>query len=107
MNPTKSSPLRAAPLWASAFVIGALVVIQAGRLPAPAAYAGTSAAQGDYTVLTADSGRGGEVDPDEILYVLDNRDQVLMVYQIEDARRRQVILRDGWSLDTLFRRARP
>lgn len=107
MSEGSPSPRRTVPLWASAFVIGALVIIQAGRLPQPAAHGETSAAQGDYTILTADAGRGGDIGPDEILYVIDNRDQVIMVYQIEDARRHQIILRDGWSLDTLFRRARP
>ena len=97
----------AAVLWASAFVIAALTILQAGRFAGPAAHAEMSSSSGDYTLVTTDSGRGGDVDPDELLYVIDNRDQVLMVYEIEDARRRQVFLRDGGSLDNLFRRARP
>ena len=107
MSERSTSRWRTAPLWASAFVIGALVIVQAGRLPQPAAYGEMAASQGDYTILTTDSGRGGDIGPDQILYVIDNRDQVIMVYQIEDARRHQIVLRDGWSLDTLFRRARP
>ncbi len=66
-----------------------------------------TASRADYTIMTTNSGRGGDADPDELLYVIDNRDQVLMVYEIEDARRGQIILRDGGSLDILFRRARP
>ena len=107
MTTQRPSRFLAVPLWASAFVIAALVVTQAGRLPAPAAYAETTSSQADYTLLTADSGRGGDEAPDEVLFVIDNRDQVLLVYGIDDVRRHQVILRDGGSLDALFRRARP
>ncbi len=106
MSHSQTVSLPAAALWASAFVIGALTIVQAGRLPQAAAYGEMSASHGDYTILTTDSGRGGDIDPDEILYVIDNRAEVLLVYEIEDARRRQVILRDGWSLRGLFQRAR-
>jgi hypothetical protein len=88
-------------------LIAALVIVQAGRLPAPMAYAGMSADRGDYTLLTADSGRGRDTNPYEILYVIDSRDQVLLAYEVEDARRQQVTLRDGANLEALFRRARP
>ncbi len=97
----------AAALWASALVIAALTIVQAGRLPSQPAHGEMTASRADYTIRTTNSGRGGDVDPDELLYVIDNRDQVLMVYEIEDARRGQIILRDGGSLDLLFRRARP
>ena len=96
----------AAVLWASAFVIAALIILQAGRLPGNAAYGDMTSDRGAYSVMTADSGRGGDEDPDEILYVIDSRDQVLLVYDIEDSRRAQIILRDGYSLDNLFMRAR-
>ena len=107
MRENQTNRMIAAPLWASAFVIGALVLTQAGRLPEPAAYGEMSASEGDYTILTANSGRGGEQQPDEVLYVIDNRDQVILCYGIDNVSRRQIILRDGGSLATLFRRARP
>ena len=98
----------AASLWASAFVIAALVILQAGRLPGPNAWADEmSTTSGDYTLLTADSGRGGDVDPYEVLYVIDNRSGVLLVYEIDNAQQRRIHLRDGGSLDLLFRKARP
>ncbi len=93
-------------LWASAFVIGALTIVQAGRLPGNAAHAEMTGARGSYTLLTTNSGTGGDADPDELLYVIDNTDQVLMVYEVEDARRGKITLRDGGSLDNLFRAAR-
>ena len=95
-----------AALWASAFVIGALTIVQAGRLPGPAAHAEMVSGRSDYTLLTTDSGTGGDSNPDELLYVIDNRDQVILVYEIEDAREKRMILRDGGSLQNLFRAAR-
>ncbi|MEE8154236.1 MAG: hypothetical protein V3T53_04670 [Phycisphaerales bacterium] len=96
----------AAVLWASAFVIAAMILVQAGRLPGQAAHAEMTATRADYTVMTTNSGRGGDGDPDELLYVIDNRDQVLLVYEVEDARRGGVILRVGWSLPFQFASAR-
>ncbi len=107
MNRPQHISNSAATLWASALVIAALTIVQAGRLPSQTAHGEMTASRADYTIMTTNSGRGGDVDPDELLYVIDNRDQVLMVYEIEDARRGQIILRDGGSLDFLFRRARP
>lgn len=103
---TVSMNTGAAVLWASAFVIGALIILQAGRMHGNAAHANMAADRGSYTLMTADSGRGGDTDPYEILYVIDSREQVLLVYEVEDARKRTVAIRDGYSLDTLFQRAR-
>jgi hypothetical protein len=94
-------------LWASAFIIAALVIMQAGRLPSNAAYAEMAASRGDFTLITSDSGRGRDTKPNELLYVIDSRDQVLYVYEIENVRRNQILLRDGGSLNALFRKARP
>ncbi len=94
-------------LWASAFVIAALAIVQAGRLPGQAAYAETVSEFGDYTVLTARTGKGPDERPNEALWVIDNREQVLIVYEMEDAQRGIFIVRDGGSLQNLFRTARP
>ncbi len=96
----------AAALWASSFVILAMINVQAGRLPGNPAHASTVADRGAYTLMTADSGKGGDTEPDEILCVLDSRDQVLLVYDVENARQGGVVLRDRYSLDELFVRAR-
>lgn len=92
----------AATLWASAFVIAALVVLQAGRLPGNPAYAGTASVGPNYVLLTADNGRGGDTQPDEVLYIIDNRTESLMIYELEGAR---IMLRDGLSLPATFRAA--
>jgi hypothetical protein len=89
-------------LWASAFVIAALVIVQAGRLPANQAYAETVSTKSGYTLLTADSGRGAEENPDEILCVIDNAAEVMLVYEV-DARSRTIVVRDGGPLAPYFR----
>lgn len=96
----------AAALWASAFVILALVIVQAGKLPANTAHAGMATTGDAYTLVTASSGLGEDAAPYELLYVLDSRDQIMLVYEIEDARSGQVFLRDGGSLVNLFSSAR-
>ena len=106
MPRTRTMNQASAALWASAFVVGALVIVQAGRLPGNAAHAEMSTTKGDFVVLTTTSGRGGDNDPDELLYVIDNRNQAMLAYETEPARGR-VELRDGGSLVNIFRQARP
>jgi hypothetical protein len=95
-----------AALWASAFVILALIIVQAGRLPGNLANAAVQADRGSYTLMTADSGKGGDEEPDEILCVIDSREQILLVYDIENARQGGIQLRDGYALSDLFVQAR-
>lgn len=95
---TTRSGMTSAALWASAFVIGALVIVQAGRLPVNPAFADQAVADHGYTLVTGESGRSDA----EVLYVLDSRSETMLVYEIEDARQKQVILRDGGSLRRLF-----
>ncbi len=92
-------------LWASAFVIGALIIVQAGRLPS--AQAEMVSELGDYVALTAKTGKGPDERPNVALFVIDNREQVLIVYDLDDAQRGNLIVRGGGSLVNLFRNARP
>ena len=89
-------------LWAAAFVIAGMIIVQAGKLPQNAAHADTTAVRGDYTLLTTGSGRG----ENQMLYVIDGRDQILLVYEVEDGQRGQIFLRDGGSLANLMLNAR-
>jgi hypothetical protein len=102
MQRHKNINTAAAVLWASAFLLAALVIVQAGRLPGNPAYAEMGLESGGYTLLTTDSGRGGDAAPNELLYIVDSREEVVLVYEIEDARQSQIILRDGGSLQNLF-----
>lgn len=71
-----------AALWASAFVIGAMLTIQAGRLGAPeAASAGNLAEVGQVRLLTAAAGDG-----EELLAVLNMTDETISIYGVENQR---------------------
>lgn len=96
----------AATLWASAFVIMALIIVAAGQRGGNAAYAGNADTRGDYSALTVNAGLGGGEQPYELLYVLDSRDEVLLVYDMDDARK-GLVLRTGGSLANVFQAARP
>lgn len=77
----------AALLWASAFVLFALLIVQASRLGTPAgvALAGDSASSvGDLSALTASDG-----DQQDVLLILDGREQVLYVYSPQGTQRLQ------------------
>jgi len=106
MRKTHPLNLTGASLWASAFVIVAIIIVQAGQLPGNTAHA-EMAAEGDfYRLITTNSGRGDDAAPYELLYVLDSRDGVMLVYEIDNAQTGSVILRGGGSVETLFRAAR-
>jgi len=63
-----------AALWASAMLIVALIIVQAGRIPT--ATADMVAAAGGVQIMTT-------LGPsDELVYVLDTRDERLYVYQV-------------------------
>lgn len=97
----------AAILWASAFIIGAMVITKAADLPPNAAYAGNAASDGDFAVVTAAKGTGPDLRPHELLYVADNRTEMLYIYDIEDSTSgRRVVLVGGGPLPSLFRVAR-
>ncbi len=81
MKTTHEQPMRgrvngSAALWASAFVIFAIAIVQAGRFgPMSAADAGDVASIRDLTILTAASGSD-----EDILMILDTRAQTLYIY---------------------------
>lgn len=77
----------AAALWASAFVILALILVEAGRRGhEPSAFAGDAASVSDLSVLTVASG------PDEdVLCVLDQRNETLSVFGVEQGRSVQLL----------------
>ncbi len=71
----------AAALWASAFVLLALILTQAGRLTEPVAYAGEVDDIGQMKLLTAQSGNN-----EEFIAVLNSSDETISIYGIENAR---------------------
>jgi hypothetical protein len=102
--------LAAAALWASAFVLAALTIVQAGRLPMNAAYGAGAANQGGQgsSVITLNTGLGPDSKPYEALWVLDGRGEMLFIYYIENgnAGDKSLLLRQVVPLPELFRTAR-
>ncbi|MFM8784466.1 MAG: hypothetical protein ACKOFI_04785, partial [Phycisphaerales bacterium] len=73
-------------LTASAVLLAALTILQAGRLPFNAAYAGAANQGGQGTsIVTIDSGLGPKERPYELLWVLDGRGEMVFVYYMENA----------------------
>jgi hypothetical protein len=99
----------AALLWASAFLLAALTIVQAGRLPINAAYA-SAANQGSQgmSVVTQNTGLGPDTKPYEALWVLDSRGEMLFIYYIENANagEKALLLRQAMPVTELFRLAR-
>lgn len=96
----------AAVLWACAFLLAALVIVQAGKLPGNPAYAEMGIVRGDYTLVTTRSGSGTDLAPAEVLYVIDSRGETMLAYEIPDFSQRQIVLRGGAYLPVWFRNAR-
>lgn len=92
------APGRESALWASAFVLGGLVLAQAGRMPSARAEMASATAQGNYIVMTTDN--TGE----ELLHVIDSDREVLLIYEVVN--QRSVELLDSRPLPELFRSAR-
>jgi hypothetical protein len=103
-------PVAAALLWASAFLLAALTLFQAGRLPSNAAFAAGAANQGGQgtSVITLATGLGPDSKDYEALWVIDGRGEMLFIYYIENgnAGEKSLLLRHVVPLPELFRMAR-
>jgi hypothetical protein len=93
-------------LATSAIGITGLAIVEAGRLH-PSAQAGTaSMGAAGVTAITASSGQGPDNQPYEVLYVIDNRSEMILVYGVETQLERRMVLLGGGSLPALFRASR-
>jgi hypothetical protein len=105
-RPNRSSGV----LWASAFVILAMAISQAGRLAPNPAYAGDAiTTDSGLSLLTASSGTGPKEAPYDLLYVIDSQDELLYVYWIDNANTpatSKLTLVNGSYLPALFQAAR-
>ncbi len=102
----RSSPV----LWASAFIILAMAIAQAGRRAPNPAYAGDAVTTGSgLSLLTASSGTGPKEAPYDLLYVIDSQDELLYIYWVENANTpatSKLSLVNGSYLPSLFQAAR-
>lgn len=100
----------AAVLWASAFIISALLIMQAGQLAPNPAYAGmATSTDAGFTLVTSSDGQGPTDAPYDLLYIIDNSDEVLYIYTIPNATHTassRLELLGGGHLPTLFKAAR-
>ena len=106
----RTSTPAAVALWASAFILAALTIVQAGRLPGNSAYAAGAANQGNQgtSAITLNTGLGPDAKPYEALWVLDGRGEMLFIYYIENgnAGDKALLLRQAIPVPELFRAAR-
>jgi hypothetical protein len=86
-------------LWASAFVLAGMVVMQAGRVGGGAQANGEVSNFGEMTLLTASTGAN-----EDVVLVLDNRTDALLVYGVEN--RDRVELYQNLKVSDLFQQAR-
>ncbi|MEI6879090.1 MAG: hypothetical protein WCL33_08655 [Planctomycetota bacterium] len=98
-------------LATSACVLGTILVMLCLFQPLdPSAHAGESigpAANG-IGVMTLSNGEGPDNRPSECVYLLDNRNEMLMIYSVEViSGNRTLALRTAEKLPNLFRAARP
>ena len=113
-NNTTHSTRGNALLWASALVIGALIVVQIGRMAEVRGGAGVAIAElpmglggmpaesvsrvGDYTVMTFNAGN------DDVLGILDGRGEELFTYRVKNLNQFEFLGRE--KLPELFGTAR-
>jgi hypothetical protein len=111
MSPPRPTPSPTALLWASAFVLAGLIVVQLGRSDTATGGRGSGAALaaamsmpdgvsrvGDYTAMTFNAGS------DEVLAVLDGRGEELFLYRVKNMNDFEFLGRD--SLPSVFATAR-
>jgi hypothetical protein len=100
MNEETTSRSGGTALWASAFVIAALVFVTAGRHSQNAHAQSASTASG-FTLLTTPDGRGSD-----FLYLIDDETSMLMVYSVRNPQLNTVLeLSAAWYLPAMFSKA--
>lgn len=95
--------LNANVLWVTAVMIAALIVVQLGRKGGSSpfeqqALAEMVASVGDYSIMTTNGGN------EELLFVLDNRNEQLLVYKVDQQKALMMLARE--ELDNVFSSAR-
>jgi hypothetical protein len=108
-NRAQQLNMPAALLWVSAFLLTALTIIQAARMPLNSAFAAAANQGGQgMSVVTQSTGLGPAERPYEALWVLDGRGEMLFIYYVENANagEKALLLRQAIPVPELFRIAR-
>lgn len=85
-------------LWMSAGILAALIIVQGGALIESPAIAEMATTNGSYSIMTTDGGN------DEVLVLVDSRQESLMVYRVVNGHDFRMLERE--ELSSLFTRAR-
>ncbi len=87
-------------LWASAFIVAAIIFTTAGRHAQEANAASASTASG-FTLLTTPNGQGSD-----FLYLIDDETSMLMVYSVRNPQfNTELELSAAWYLPEMFAKA--
>jgi hypothetical protein len=87
-------------LWASAFIVAALVFVMAGR-HTQNAYADSASTANGFTLLTTSSGQGAD-----LLYLIDQETSMLIVYNLKNPQiNSEMELVAAWYLPSMFNTA--
>lgn len=101
MNTTPNTPVRCGRggwLWLSAGILAGLIVVQGAGMFESEAYADMTTTMQSYSMMTTDGGT------DEVLVVVDSRQESLLIYRVNLNNRLQLYKRE--QLGPLFTRAR-
>ncbi len=90
-------------LWASAFVLGGLILTQAGRIQT--AQADSVATTGGFSMSTITCGNQAGSDTYDLLWVIDDRSETLMIFY-GDVYNKVLDLRTTKNLVDIFKQAR-
>ncbi|MBL4590590.1 MAG: hypothetical protein JKY96_01385 [Phycisphaerales bacterium] len=85
-------------LWVSAGALAAMIVVQGSGLLDSMAYAEMSTTYQSYSMMTTDGGT------DEILVILDSRQEAMLIYEVDSTNTLKLLKRE--QLDTMFASAR-
>jgi hypothetical protein len=98
MNHARQGRLSGAGLWASAMVIAALIIVQAGRMGPEPARADVVSTVAGTTALTFES------QSEDLLAVVDGRQEMLFVYRVQNKNALELLR--SYNLPELFAEAR-
>lgn len=87
-------------LWASAFIVAALVFVMAGR-HTQNAYAGDASTANGFTLITTPNDQGSD-----LLYLIDQETSMLIVYNLKNPQlNSEMELVAAWYLPSMFNAA--
>lgn len=97
-------PINSVGLWASAFILGGLILTQAGRIQM--AHADSASGNSGFSMSTITSGTLLGSDTYDLLWIIDDRSETLMIFY-GDVGNRVLDLRSVKNISEMFKQAGP